>query len=72
MSPASEVEATKGNVVEARLLTVADVSARLAVRVSWVYAMVEAGRLAHLKIGRYVRFEARAIEDYLAAQRRAG
>ena len=40
-----------------RLLTVQDVADRLQVRAGWVYAMVEAGRLAHLKIGRYVRFE---------------
>ena len=54
------------------LLTVRDVADRLRVRESWVYAMVEANRLAHLKIGRYVRFEASAIEAFLLAQRRAG
>ena len=53
------------------LLTVADVAKRLAVPVSWVYAKVESGSLVHLKIGRYVRFEASAIEAYLERQRQA-
>jgi excisionase family DNA binding protein len=53
------------------LLTVADVAKRLSVPVSWVYAKVESGALAHLKIGRYVRFEAQAIEAYLERQRQA-
>ena len=55
-----------------RLLTVKEVAARFSVPDSWVYAKAEAGELAHVKIGRYVRFEASAIKDYLRAQRRAG
>ena len=54
-----------------RLLTVQDVADRLEVGPGGCSAMVKAGRLAHLKIGRYIRFEAGAIEDYLQAQRRA-
>lgn len=34
-------------------------------------SQVEADAIAHLKIGRYVRFEPSAIEQYLDAQRRA-
>jgi len=55
--------------VTAALLTVQDVAARLNVPTSWVYARVEAGRLAHLKIGRYVRFDPDAVEQMIAAAR---
>jgi excisionase family DNA binding protein len=51
------------------LLNVADVALRLNVKTSWVYAKVEAGELPHLKLGHYVRFEAAAIETYLAKLR---
>ena len=52
------------------LLTVNDVALRLAVPVSWVYAKVESRELPYLKIGRYVRFEASAIDAYLERARR--
>jgi len=50
------------------VLTVQDVARRFNVPVSWVYAKVEDGTLPHYKIGRYVRFNARDIEAYLAAK----
>lgn len=50
-----------------QLLTVPQVAHRLNVPASWVYAKAEAGELAHLKLGRYVRFEPRAIEEFLLA-----
>ncbi len=53
-----------------RLLTVQDVAQRLNVPVSWVYAQSEAGMLPSFKCGRYVRFDPRAIDAYLEAQRR--
>jgi excisionase family DNA binding protein len=53
-----------------RLLTVQDVASRLGVPVSWVYTQSEAGSLPSFKLGRYVRFDPEAIEDYLQAQRR--
>lgn len=53
------------------LLTVNELAARLNVPRSWVYARVEAGRLAHLKIGRYVRFDPEAIEKMIADARQA-
>ncbi len=51
------------------LLTVKDVALRLAVPVSWVYLKVESHQLPFLKIGRYIRFEASAIDAYLERQR---
>ena len=54
------------------LLTVKDVALRLAVPVSWVYLKVESRELPFLKIGRYVRFEASAIEAFIERQRKNG
>ena len=52
------------------LLTVDDLAVRLKVPKSWVYSRVESGDLPHRKIGRYVRFVAEEIDDYLEAARR--
>jgi excisionase family DNA binding protein len=54
------------------LLDVEAVATRLNVRQSWVYAQVEANRLAHIKVGRYLRFDPDAIEAYIAAQTAGG
>lgn len=53
-----------------QLLTVQDLARRLNVPVSWAYAKAEAGELAHIKIGRYLRFRTCDIEAYLERQRR--
>ena len=56
------------------LLTVGDVAALLKVSKSWVYehtrsrALPAAERLPHLKIGKYVRFDARAVRAFLEQQ----
>jgi excisionase family DNA binding protein len=51
-------------------LTVHDVARRFSVPVTWVYSTAEAGKLAHTKIGRYLRFSEHDLAAYLAAQRR--
>ena len=54
------------------LLTVDDVAALLRVSKSWVYehtrarVVPHAERLPHVRIGKYVRFDARAVRAYLA------
>jgi excisionase family DNA binding protein len=54
------------------LLTVDDVAALLKVSRSWVYEHTRArgtprsGRLRHIKVGKYVRFELQAVRDFLA------
>jgi excisionase family DNA binding protein len=59
-----------GNLVD-ELLTVDDVAALLKVSRSWVYDRTRArhaasaARLPHIKIGKYVRFDRRAIHAYL-------
>jgi excisionase family DNA binding protein len=53
------------------LLTVDEVAALLKVSKSWVYEHTRArgtprsARLPHLKLGKYVRFEARAVRAFL-------
>jgi excisionase family DNA binding protein len=57
------------------LLTVEDVAALLKVSKKWVYEHVRSRgtrrseRLPYLKLGKYVRFEARALADFLAKKR---
>jgi excisionase family DNA binding protein len=56
------------------LLTVADVAAILKVTKSWVYEHTRsrgipgAERLPHVKVGKYVRFEARALRAFIEKQ----
>lgn len=52
-----------------RLLEAAEVAERLSVPVSWVRAETRAGRLPHLELGRYKRYEWPAVEAWLAEQR---
>ena len=59
------------------LLTVAEVAALLKVSKSWVYEhtrsrdMPRSERLPFLKIGKYVRFEARAVRAFIQKKCRA-
>jgi excisionase family DNA binding protein len=54
------------------LLTVDEVAALLRVSRKWVYEHTrkrgtpQSGRLPHVKIGKYVRFEPRAVREFLA------
>lgn len=57
------------------LLTVDDVAAILRVSKSWVYEQTRrrtgrADQLPHLKIGKYVRFEARAVRAFIRRRSR--
>jgi len=51
------------------LLTAKEVAELLSVPESWVREATREGRLPHLKLGRYRRYERHAIESWLAAQR---
>ena len=46
------------------LLTAAEVAELLSVPKSWVYAEARAGRLPHIRIGRYRRFSPQSIEEW--------
>jgi hypothetical protein len=52
-----------------RLLTAAEVGERLSVPTSWVRAETRAGRLPHLALGRYKRYEWAAVVEWLGEQR---
>jgi excisionase family DNA binding protein len=60
------------------LLTVEDVAALLKVSKSWVYehtrsrAVPRSERLPHVKVGKYVRFDARLVRDFLVKRTRIG
>lgn len=52
-----------------RLLTASEVAELLAVPESWVREATRAGRLPHVCLGRYRRYELDAIEAWLADHR---
>ena len=49
------------------LLTVDEVAQRLGVTKDWVWAQARAGRIPHVRLGRYRRFREEAIEEWLAS-----
>jgi excisionase family DNA binding protein len=51
-----------------RLLTAKDVAHLLAVPESWVREATREGRIPHLALGRYRRYQAAEIEAWLADQ----
>ena len=52
-----------------RLLIAAEVAERLNVPVSWVRAETRAGRIPHVPLGRYRRYDWPAVEAWLEEQR---
>jgi excisionase family DNA binding protein len=54
------------------LLTADELAERLRVTKCWVYAEVRAGRLPHVRLGRYIRFRADAIDSWIEEIERGG
>jgi excisionase family DNA binding protein len=55
------------------VLTVKEVADLLKVKPSWVYDRISpkhGGRLPHIRLGRYIRFERFAVLDFLRRQRK--
>lgn len=52
-----------------RLLDAADVAELLNVPVSWVREQTRAGRIPHVELGRYRRYEREAVIAWLETQR---
>ena len=48
-----------------QVLTAGEVAALLRVTKGWLYAETRAGRIPHLRLGRYVRYRRSAIERWL-------
>jgi excisionase family DNA binding protein len=55
-----------GERANGRLLNADEVAELLNVPVSWVYSEVRAGRMPHVKLGRYYRFSRASIERFIA------
>jgi excisionase family DNA binding protein len=49
-----------------RLFTAEEIAERLSVPKSWVYAETRAGRIPHVKLGRYYRYRPDAIDQWVA------
>jgi excisionase family DNA binding protein len=54
--------------VSAPLLDADGAGALLNVPASWVLAQARAGRIPHVKLGRYVRFDAEKLREWCEAQ----
>ena len=70
--PSSEPIAQKNSLRDLdELLTVEEIAAMLKVSRSWVYEHTRArsrprsDRLPHIKLGKYVRFDARVVREFL-------
>lgn len=50
---------------DAQLMTADEVADWLQVRIGWVYAESRAGRMPHVRLGRYFRYRRTAILDWL-------
>jgi excisionase family DNA binding protein len=48
-----------------RLLTAEEIAERLGMRTDWVWAQARAGRIPHIRLGRYRRFRESAIEAWV-------
>jgi excisionase family DNA binding protein len=65
-TPVPEPQAPVGAL--GRLLQAHEVADLLAVPVTWVREATRAGRLPHIQLGRYVRYEREALLAWLAEQ----
>jgi excisionase family DNA binding protein len=50
-----------------RLLTAEEIAERLGVKTQWVWAQARAGRIPHVRLGRYQRFRESAIEEWVSS-----
>ena len=62
--------AGKGQARPEPLMTADDVAAWFGVTTSWVREAVRDGRLPHVKLGRFTRFERERVEEFIASRRK--
>lgn len=71
LSRMSEPEERNGGATsDPRLIRAEDAARLLGVPKTWVLAEARADRIPHVRLGRYVRFEARELEAWWRARRR--
>ena len=58
------------HVEPSRLLEADDVARYIGMTADWVYREVRAGRMPHIRLGRYVRFRRESIDAWLVARER--
>ncbi|MFZ0378751.1 MAG: helix-turn-helix domain-containing protein [Solirubrobacteraceae bacterium] len=62
--------ASDGRLALSRLLEADDVARYIGMTTDWIYREVRAGRMPHIRLGRYVRFRLESIDAWLAARER--
>jgi excisionase family DNA binding protein len=74
VNPAHEqLGAANGSVPSpSRLLEADEVAQQLGMTTDWIYREVRAGRLPHIRLGRYVRFRRESIDAWLDACEHGG
>ena len=68
--PSGPVGSVGPNGVADPLLTAVEVAKLLRVTTGWLYAETRAGRVPHVRLGRYVRYRRSGIERWLATLER--
>jgi excisionase family DNA binding protein len=53
-----------------KLLNIAQLAERLEVEKSWIYTMTRRKKIPHRKLGKYVRFDAAEIQNWIDGKRR--
>ncbi len=79
-TPAGPIDLPRGGTADVlqELLTVEEVAALLKVSKSWVYehtrsrGVPRSERLPYVKVGKYVRFDARQVREFLVKRTRIG
>jgi excisionase family DNA binding protein len=56
--------------MDERLISPKELADRTGLPLSWVYTQVEAKKLPHRKLGRYVRFVPSEVNHWIESQRR--
>lgn len=69
MPPETQLQDTQPT-VPVTLVDAAEAGRLLSVPASWVLAEARAGRIPHVRLGRYVRFSAQELEDWWRARMR--
>jgi len=70
ISQEPDVALRDGQTAPGRLLEADDVARYIGMTADWVYREVRAGRMPHIRLGRYVRFRRESIDAWLVARER--
>jgi excisionase family DNA binding protein len=65
-----DVPGSEDRLQPARLLEADEVARYIGMTTDWIYREVRAGRMPHIRLGRYVRFRLESIDAWLVARER--